>query len=84
MVEDDTNCSSDTQQIIYYANVDPNEEEFITSDINPEVDGIQDEEGNIYPFKRVKLEGHMLDLEQLVYQQDNSLSNENSNEEQTR
>ncbi|KYB26967.1 GDNF-inducible zinc finger protein 1 [Tribolium castaneum] len=72
LVEEDTN---DVQQIIYYTNEELSNEAFTSvQDLTEESDiqGIQDEDGNIYPFKRIKLEGQMLNFDEFVDKQTNN------------
>ncbi|RZC32228.1 GDNF-inducible zinc finger protein 1-like [Asbolus verrucosus] len=81
LVEEDTNGD---QQIIYYTNENPNTEEFTTSQDIPEqngVEGIQDEDGNIYPFKRIKLEGQMLQFDEFVPKQENVVMSHQADDE---
>lgn len=67
LVEEDTN---EVPQIIYYSNDDSNAEEYTSVQEYGEdgVVGVQDEEGNIYPFKRIRLEGQLLNFEDFVQQ----------------
>ncbi|XP_068901669.1 GDNF-inducible zinc finger protein 1-like isoform X2 [Tenebrio molitor] len=79
LVEEDTNS---VQQIIYYTNDEPDAEEFTPVHELAEADvaGIQDEDGNIYPFKRIKLEGQMLNFDEFVEKQEN-LVDQQTNEQ---
>ncbi|XP_044261260.1 zinc finger and SCAN domain-containing protein 21-like isoform X2 [Tribolium madens] len=78
LVEEDTN---DVQQIVYYTNEELSNEAFTpVQELSEEGDiqGIQDEDGNIYPFKRIKLEGQMLNFDEFIQKEE---SNEETSDE---
>lgn len=52
-------CTNDMSQIIYYTNDEGHAEVARVTEVNDDIEGIQDEDGNIYPFKRIKLDKDM-------------------------